>query len=78
LGYQFTSNLGPRGTGSYHVKEGFQVSKEKWKRGKGESEKESKKQGDCALIICQSICMYIMIASNCLNVACDCLNDECN
>jgi hypothetical protein len=26
-GGQFTSNLGPRWTGSYHVKEGFQVSK---------------------------------------------------
>ncbi len=26
-GGQFMSNLGPRWTGSYHVKEGFQVSK---------------------------------------------------
>jgi hypothetical protein len=26
-GGQFTSNLGPRWTGSYHTKEGFQVSK---------------------------------------------------
>jgi hypothetical protein len=26
-GGQFTSNLGPRWTGSYHAKEGFQVSK---------------------------------------------------
>jgi hypothetical protein len=26
-GGQFTSNLGPRWKGSYHVKEGFQVSK---------------------------------------------------
>ncbi len=26
---QFTSNLGPRWTGSYHAKEGFQVSKER-------------------------------------------------
>ncbi len=26
-GDQFTSNLGPRWTGSYHAKEGFQVSK---------------------------------------------------
>jgi hypothetical protein len=25
-GGQFTSNLGPRWTGSYHAKEGFQVS----------------------------------------------------
>ncbi len=28
-GVQFTSNLGPRWTGSYHDKEGFQVSKGK-------------------------------------------------
>jgi hypothetical protein len=26
-GGQFTSNLGPRWTGSYHTKEGYQVSK---------------------------------------------------
>jgi hypothetical protein len=31
-GDQFTSNLGPRWTGSYHVKEGFQVSKGKMER----------------------------------------------
>jgi hypothetical protein len=41
-GDQFTSNLGPRWTGSYHVKEGFQVSKGKWKGSKGESERGSK------------------------------------
>jgi hypothetical protein len=28
------SNLGPRWTGSYHAKEGFQVSKREWKRSK--------------------------------------------
>ncbi len=49
-GDPFTSNLGPRWTGSYHIKEGFQVSKGKWKRSKGESERGSKKQGDCAII----------------------------
>jgi hypothetical protein len=70
-GDQFTSNLGPRWTGSYHIKEGFQVSKGKWKRGKGESEKGSKKQGDCAIIYCQSMCMYIIIACNRLNVECN-------
>jgi hypothetical protein len=42
-GDQFMSNLGPRWMGSYHIKEGFQVSEGKWKRGKGESEKGSKK-----------------------------------
>jgi hypothetical protein len=42
-GDQFTSNLGPRWTGSYHIKEGFQVSKGKWKRGKGESERGKQK-----------------------------------
>jgi hypothetical protein len=31
-GGQFMSNLGPRWTGSYHAKEGFQVSKERSNR----------------------------------------------
>jgi hypothetical protein len=31
LGTMFTSNLGPGWTGSYHTKEGFQVSKGEWK-----------------------------------------------
>ncbi len=57
-GDQFTSNLGPRWTGSYHTKEGFQVSKRKWKR--------SKKQGDCAMIVCQPIHVHI----DCLTVEC--------
>jgi hypothetical protein len=30
LGAQFISNLGPGWTGSYHTKEGFQVSKREW------------------------------------------------
>jgi hypothetical protein len=50
-GDQFMSNRGPRWTGSYHIKEGFQVSKRKWKRSKGESERGSKKEGDCAIIV---------------------------
>ncbi len=41
---------------------GFQVSKKKWKRSKGESERGSKRQGDCAIIVCQPIYMYILIA----------------
>jgi hypothetical protein len=57
-GDQFTSNLGPRWTGSHHIKEGFQVSKGKWKRSKGESERGSKKQGDCAIIVF-SIYMHV-------------------
>ncbi len=54
-GDQFTSNLGPRWTGSYHTKEGFQVSKGKWKRSKGnwkgELERGNKKQGDCVIVV---------------------------
>jgi hypothetical protein len=57
-GDQFTNNLGPRWTGSYHSKEGFQVSKGKWKRGKGESEKGSRKPGDCAIIML-SVYMHV-------------------
>jgi hypothetical protein len=60
-GDQFTSNLGPRWTGSYHIKEGFQVSKRKWKRSIRESERGSKKQGDCAIIVLSIICMYIKL-----------------
>jgi hypothetical protein len=37
------SNLRPSWTGSYHTKEGFQVSKREWKGRKGESAKGSKK-----------------------------------
>ncbi len=42
-GDQFTSNLRPRWTGSYHSKEGFQVSKVKWEGGKKESERGKQK-----------------------------------
>jgi hypothetical protein len=44
-------------------KEGFQVSKEKWKRSKGESERGSKKQGDCAIIM---LSIYIHVHNDCL------------
>jgi hypothetical protein len=37
------SNLRPRWAGSYHSKEGFQVSKREWKRSKGESARGSEK-----------------------------------
>jgi hypothetical protein len=44
-GDQLTSNLGPRWTGYYHAKEGFQVSKREWKRSKEESARGSKNKG---------------------------------
>jgi hypothetical protein len=44
-GGQFTSNLGPRWTGSYHVKEGFQVSKREVGLEKEGIRKESKNKG---------------------------------
>jgi hypothetical protein len=59
-GDQFTSNLGPRWTGSYHSKEGFQVSKGKWKR---ESERGAKRQGDCAIIM---LSVYMHVHNVCL------------
>ncbi len=62
------SNLGPRRTGSYHSKDGFQVSKGKWKGGKKESERGkqkargSKKQGDCAIFVLFIVYMYIIMS----------------
>jgi hypothetical protein len=44
-GVQFTSNLGPRWTGSYHNKEGFQVSKREVGLEKEETSKGSKNKG---------------------------------
>jgi hypothetical protein len=64
-GDQFTSNLGPRWTGSYHSKEGFQVSKREWKGSKVELTGGSKRQGDCAIIML-SICIHVY--NDCLNV----------
>ncbi len=64
-GGQFTSNLGPRWTGSYHTKEGFQVSKREV--GLKQQGKGSKRQGDCAIIML-SICIHVY--NNCLNVEC--------
>jgi hypothetical protein len=43
-GDQFTSNLGPGWTGSYHTKEGFQVSKREWKGSK--KGREGKQKGN--------------------------------
>ncbi len=67
-GDQFTSNLGPRWTGSYHTKEGFQVSKREWEESKRESARRSKEQGDRAIIIVLPI--YKHVHNNCLNVEC--------
>jgi hypothetical protein len=44
-GGQFTSNLGPRWMGSYHIKEGFQVSKRKVGLEKEGISKGSKNKG---------------------------------
>jgi hypothetical protein len=66
-GGQFTSNLGPRWTGSYHAKEGFQVSKREVGLKQQGIGKGSKRQGDCAIIIL-SICIHVY--NNCLNVVC--------
>jgi hypothetical protein len=66
-GDQFTSNLGPRWTGSYHAKEGFQVSKGEWKGSKRESARGSKKKGDCAI---DMLLIFIHVHNNCLNVEC--------
>jgi hypothetical protein len=55
---QLKSNLGPRWTGSYHDKEGFQVSK----RGMGLKQQMDwqgeQKQRDCAIIVLL-ICVHI-------------------
>jgi hypothetical protein len=57
---QFTSNLGPRWTGLYPAKEGFQVSKREVGLKQQGIGKGSKRQGDCAIIVCQSVYMYII------------------
>jgi hypothetical protein len=66
-GDQFTSNLGPRWTGSYHAKEGFQVSKREWKGSKEGLVRVSKKQRGCAMII---LSISIHVHNNCPNVEC--------
>jgi hypothetical protein len=65
-GGQFTSNLGPRWTGSYHVKEGFQVSKRKVGLEKGGISKGSKNKG--LRYNCVVNCVHVY--NNCLNVEC--------
>ncbi len=60
LGAQFTSNLGPGWTGSYHTKEGFQVSKRDGRKTDKELARGVKK-GNCALAYTVSLYMYIII-----------------
>jgi hypothetical protein len=50
-GDQFTSNLGPRWTGSYHIKEGFQVSKGKMEGKQKGIRKGKQKARGCAIIV---------------------------
>jgi hypothetical protein len=49
---QFTSNLGPRWTGSHHDKEGFQVSKREWKGSNRESARGVKDKGIVPQLCC--------------------------
>ncbi len=64
---QFTSNLGPRWTGSYHAKEGFQLSKREVglkHQGIGKGVKRHRGlRHNCV------VSLYIMY-NNCLNVEC--------
>ncbi len=57
-GDQFTSNLGPRWTGSYHAKEGFQVSEREVGLKQEGISKGSKRQGVCAIIVLL-ICVHV-------------------
>jgi hypothetical protein len=61
------SNLGPRWTGSYHAKEGFQVSKREVGLKNRGLARGVKDKGDCAIIVL-SICIYV--CNNYLNVEC--------
>ncbi len=63
-GDQFTSNLGPRWMGSYHDKEGFQVSKrevglEKGEASKGRINKGLRHNYDVSVLLI--VHMYIII-----------------
>jgi hypothetical protein len=66
-GDQFTSNLGPRWTGSYHAKEGFQVSGREVGLKQEKISKGSKRQGVCAIIVLL-ICVHVY--NDCLDVEC--------
>jgi hypothetical protein len=66
-GGQFTSNLGPRWTGSYHDKEGFQVSKREVGLKQQGIGKGSKRQR--GLRYNYAVNLYNLY-NNCLNVEC--------
>ncbi len=51
------SNLGPRWTGSYHTKEGFQVSKREWQKSKENLQRE-KARGIAPWLIL-STCIHV-------------------
>ncbi len=55
-GGQFTSNLRQRWTGSYHTKEGFQVSKGNRREAKGNQQGEVKSKG---IAPCYVVNLYI-------------------
>jgi hypothetical protein len=55
------SNLGPRRTGSYHVKEGFQVSKREVGLEKEGISQGSKNKGFAIIIVLLIVYMYIII-----------------
>ncbi len=56
------SNLGPRWTGSYHAKEGFQVSKREWEGSKKGISKGKKNKGIApCYVVNLHIYMYIII-----------------
>ncbi len=62
-GDQFTSNLGPGWTGSYHSKEGFQVSKRIRREAKRDQKGESRKKGYCAI---SALSPYMRVHNDCL------------
>ncbi len=70
-GVQFTSNLGPRWTGSYHDKKGFQVSKREVGLEKEETSKGSKTRGSAIIVLLSVLLIvYTYVYNNCLTVEC--------
>jgi hypothetical protein len=61
-GDQFTSNLGPGWTGSYHTKEGFQVSKREGREAKGNQQGEVRIRGLRHVMLST----YTYVHNNCL------------
>jgi hypothetical protein len=63
------SDLGPGWTGSYHSKEGFQVSRRELKKDVKRELARGAKQRDCAMIILLSTCIHVHNVQ--LNVGCN-------